>query len=528
MQRGVSTPVGSGQGQAFIYDRSDLSLKDPKAPLLFDTYLKRAQADRLANEKQKADSAKSLKKLMDNPNEYWYRHEKELQTGMDELYNMGAEILTNNADPFTGTDPASMEFRKKRDRLEKLSKYSMQLKELHSEYFKKIDASGKEGPRYTEDSKKAVASYFETPLSALVDENKEPPRLELVEPTFSILQYDTDLAKGISATKKDGVSDTDIAAFAAKSLEDPKVNDAVYSQMQRLSKEGRKTITAMAQNQGMTPEAFLRYNQLRPHFQSGLDNFDFNKVEAQMKPGLTSSSIERGDVTTAVTKLKPARAEEAARLMVSSNPKYVQAGVASGRFGSPTNSFEENVEAAISWNKKRLLGQAVSKYTRSEDEDNRFGGYSSQEFMADRSEWLQTIRSGDNISAQEAGDYLKGVKLEDGSTIEKVEVVRGGGVGSGLMMNDADDNVIELTTVRTTKSDGKINEERRTIAIDRENFTDEYLLRLHDQAFSGPAKKNLFGQTERTKRTQVSQGGAYIPGQQQDNVPKYLNIIGGE
>lgn len=517
MQRGISAPVGTSQGQAFIYDRSDLTLQDPKAPLLLNEYYRQAQAAQASKVKPDAGN---MKKFMDDSNEYWYRHEKEMRGEMDNLQNMGAEILAAGVDPFTGVDPASLEFRKKADRVMKLSNYSKQLKELHGEYFKKIDAEGKEGPRYTDASKQAVANYFETPLSDLINGNQEPPRLELTDPAFSILKYDSDMAKSISSSRKDGVEDTDILAFAVKSLEDPQINDAVYTQLQRMDDEGRAQLTAMAQNQGMTPEVYLRYNQMKPHFGSALDSFDFLEVEKQMKPGLSSSSVEKGDVTISSTKLSPKKAEQTARMIVQSNPKYVQAGVKSGRFGSASNTFEENVDAAIEWNKSRLLNEAPSQYGRSEDEggDNMFGGYSREQFASNRSEWLKAMREGDATVSKEAGDYLKGLTLEDGSTIEGVEFSM---PDSGIItLGETNNRFIRLKTVRTAKKDGKVLIERDYMDINPNDASNEYLLRLHDQAFSGPAKKQLFGNTERTVT------GPYIPGS--TKTTGFVNIMGNE
>lgn len=518
MERGITTPVGSGQGQAFIYDRSNLVLQDPTAPLLLSKYLDQAKADNLAKKKKDAEAGANFKKFMDDSQEYWYRHESEIQGGMDELYNMGAEILTKGADPFTGTDPASMEFRRRKDKIEKMSKYSLQLKELHGEYFKKIDQSGKDGAKYTEASKKAMAEYFEKPLSELIANNAEPPRLELEEPSFSILKYDTDIAKEVSSAKDGGVNDQDILTFAIKSLEDADVNDAVHTQISRLSDTGRQALTAMAQNQGMTPEIFLRYQQMKPHFQSGLDNFDFLKVENSMQPGLSSSSIEKGDITTSVTQLKPARAQEVAELIVMANPKYVQAGVAAGRFGSASNTFDQNAQAAVEWNKKRLLAEAKTVYEKSEDEDGKYGGYSRDQYMSNRAKWLEAVRQGDQVLAREAGDYLKGIELEDGSTVESVQAV----TGESPVAGGAASNGIVLNTVRTWKEDGEIKVERKQVALSRGGETDEFLLRMHDQAFGGPAKKQLFGQTDRSSKA----AGPYIPGGGTGtSAPAYLNII---
>lgn len=512
---GSISPVGTDRGQAFIYDRSNLVLQDPKAPLLLQQHLQRAQLAKAQKAKDLSKAGSSLQKFMNESNEYWYRHDNELQKRMDSVYNMGAEILAAQADPFTSTDQASTEFRRKKDELVRMANFSNQLKDLHGEYFKKIDQGGKEGGKYTDESKQAVAQYFETPLEELVNENREPPRLELSQPAFSVLEYDTGLAKDISSAKKDGVSDADIITFAAKSLENQDINDAIHTQMQRLGESGRRKITAMAQNQGMAPAVFLRYQQMKPHFRDNLESFNFVDVEKQMRPGLSSSRIERGDVTKAVTRLLPNAAEENARLIVVANPKYVQAGVAAGRFGSPTNNFDENVEAAIEWNKKRLLSQSKNVFERSEDEGaaSQFGGASREDYEANRALWLEAIRSGDPERAREAGDYLKGIQLEDGSRIEQAVEPP----STSVMLGGADRGV-QFQTVRTYKQDGEIKEERKPFGVGSIEDTDEFLLRLYDQAFSGPAKKQMFGDTQR-----VETNGPFIPGQ--PSQPDYLNIL---
>lgn len=486
--------IGGDAGTGFIYDRSDLFLGTPNAPVFFQQLALRA----LENQKQAAASKSAAKEKLttQKPEEYWISHDIEMRESMEELNSMGAEILMAGADPFQGTDPASIEFRKKASRIQEASKFSMQMKEYHKFVTEKLAQEAKEGgDRYSEESKAAAWEYLNTPLFANMDSGQIPPVLEVKRPWIDLLAYDSKFSKDAQTAGKE-YDDTDIAAFAQQSLTNPSIAESISSQLSALGKESPEAMEILknkAQNAGMNIQQYVRYEQMKPHFSK--TPFDFESVEKQMMPELDKATKETGDVTTTWEGVSNKKATALATAIVEANPKYIQEGVKQGRFGDPTKTIEQNRKAAIDWNVKRIMNTVASKTSRLEDEEASalYGGYGREEVRANGDEWLKALRSNQPDQIAEAVGYLVNnkIKTSDGRTIKSYTIRPYNENGkSGYMVR-----LITTKGIEQKDEDGNkfYKEDVGEIIFDPrdetglgglfETSTDEEMLNWHDASF---------------------------------------------
>lgn len=489
--------VGDNQGTGFIYDRTDLFLGTAAAPQFLE---KLAINSLLTKNKQKAASADALGKLQVNPGEYWIKHDQELRTNLEQVQELGAQIMGAGADPFTSPDPASQKFQKELLRLENATKFSLQIKDYHKFLAEKLAMEAKDGgDRYTEESKIAAAEYVERGLYENMDSGQVPPVLEVKRPVIDLLAYDSKLAKeAMSGDRK--VEDSDIMTMAETSLGNPGVAEATASQLAKLQREDPeafKLLQTRAQNEGMPIQKYMRYQQMVPHFRTPLDDFDFESVEKQMVPGEVVSSVEKDATTVATTTVPEKKIRSLATAIVNANPKYVQAGVKAGRFGSPDKPIEENIKAAIEYNVGVIRQQAASKYSKSLDESrSAYGGASPEQVKANGDKWLAAVRSDNPTLMAEAMGYLKHAKVptSDGRTIKDFRIVpntldpaRKGGymieiiASKDVKQTDKETGEITMKPMETSIMFDPRSPEGMGVLIDR--VTGEGLLNMHDSAF---------------------------------------------
>lgn len=489
--------VGTDQGKAFIYDRSNLALGQGAVVGAYE----KIAAEQAARKKSAAPKSDKDGKG-EIASDFWFRHNKEMQDQVDQLFNMSADIEKAGTNPFGGNDPASQEFQKRVAKMEAASKYSQQLKEQWGD-FQKAVAGQNENKKYTQESINAIEEYYSKPLEELMSGNVEPPKLVLEGSDFHILQYDTDLSKGLAASGKKEFNDQDVWNFASQSLQDEKVMEAISSQLSQMPEESYDLLKNMSSNAGVSPEVYIRYNQLRPHLLSGKENFDFEDVESKMDIPYRSYSVESGDVTKSGKGIDKNKARALAELMVRSDTAYVQAGIKSGRFnqfgGGPTASFEDNVKAAIEFNYQRMVSSAESRYGLAEDEESMYGGSSRTDYQESRQRWLEDMRSGNAARMQNAAGYITGVKLEDGSRVDLAKAV------GANQATDASDGqaVVELRGVRAVKSDGspafgnipsgQMFNQQRTRQMFPNAMSDEELLRYYDESFDKVHDRQIYG-----------------------------------
>lgn len=367
-----------------------------------------------AEKKRIQDAAKNLNAI--NP-EFWYRHEQEKQLALDEVYNMGVEILSAGADPFSGVDKASQLFQQKYRELEGMSKYSNQVKDLHGKYIEKLD---KDPANYSAGSKLAVGSYFQASLKDLMSGNVEPPRLVHVAPEFDLMKRDADIAAKMKGTKPDGWTDSDLQMIAAKDMNDPNIMSLLQSSIDNLNDNQRNMLKNMAGNKGMDPYTYLRVQQIKPHFKDYSDGYDYTEFEKSLKPGYTSSSYENTKgVTTSKSGLDINRTKDYVEFMVRNDSRYLQDVISKGKYGtSPMNTPKENRRLVVDGNVNRLVGEAKQETKTTRDQsstfNNYFGsGHTKTEVESNQEAWWKDLQAGKT----EAAKYLKGLTMDDGAEV---------------------------------------------------------------------------------------------------------------
>lgn len=291
----LGTNVGSvhkqrqGTGYATILQSDNLALKDF---LLQDDREQAAKAAALsAKQKAHADAMKSLTDF--NP-ERWLKHDKEIQTRMDDWVSQGAKIIANGGNPSNGMDPGSVEWRRKRAEIEALSKASMQMKDMFTATRGKID--GSEADKYDPDAIVQMKDYFDMPIGDIVKSGVLPPPLLQAKPSLNLQKTWTSLSKDLYDAKKDKpITDAEKWDFVRASMaNDPEINEAAVSYLYNLPADERQRYADLEKKTGRSQIELVNYDFMT-RYEPGKEPFDLNKFIQQ---GVDSIDVPYGEYKT--------------------------------------------------------------------------------------------------------------------------------------------------------------------------------------------------------------------------------------
>lgn len=242
-----------GYGKAFILPESKAIQQLPdQLDSIIDIELERQKLG-LVEEKEK----KALeKKLADAKPEWWWAHDNQLQTEVDDVMTMGAKIIAAGADPFSSNDPASQQFRERMSRATKKGTLSLQIKE---NYTKDREKASTQGDKYDPTSIEEVDVWYKNhDLNKVLDEGLLPPVFKFKQPEVNLEKMAREAAGGI--TKEGQPTEGDYLQIGTGLMANPNAKEMAIQYLGNAKNENpvwyQANVEAPALAQGVSPEIY--------------------------------------------------------------------------------------------------------------------------------------------------------------------------------------------------------------------------------------------------------------------------------
>jgi len=487
--------VGTKTGQAFIYDRSDLTVPEPRRDYL-DILAQQTRARTRARGQQRVQPA-DLPDLEDM--DFYYKHTEQIQGQLNDLYEMNADLRAAGvADPSTGTDAGSRLYQKRRNELLIDARNSTQLQE---EYKEARDVLAKQTGSfaYRDEDAAALRAYFEdVPLSEHRTGEIPIPMLRVKEPDFVLLDYYTGLAKKLKDGGKTEYGDDEVMQIAAETLGDPNVDAAITSIFSDISDEQADALDVLAAQRGVTPATLLSFAKLRPLISDPTSSYDIDEVINTFMPDPSASTREDGDRTT-TWKGYPESRKQASAELVADQPGFTQALVAQGLI-SAGRSEEETKQAATAYARRVMDARLGTVTSTTFDEEGGYGGIGREQYIARRSQWLDDIMSNNPDRVINAAGYLNQTETTEGTTISELRI-------APRQLSPGTPDGVHLIAKGSRQVKDEFGE--YVSRPDEESFypgamTRESLAAWYDKAFFGVHKKTPYGVDSDTRGPQPS------------------------
>jgi len=440
----LGTNVGSvhkqrqGTGYATILQSDNLALKDF---LLQDDRDKAAKAAAGAAKAKAAQDA--MKGLTDFNPERWLKHDKAIQSRMDEWVSKGAQIIAAGGNPNNGMDAASIEWRRNKAEIEAASKASMQMKDMYTATRGKID--GSENDKYDPESLMQMQQYFDLPIDRVVKEGILPPPLLQAKPSLNLQKTWTSLSKDLYDAKKDKpITDTEKWDFVRASMaNDPGVSEAAVSYLHNLPKAERDRYAEMEKKTGRSQIELVNYDFMT-RYEPGKEPFDLNTY---IQKGVDSIDVPYAEYATPdkfgkyvkKDELKKS-ATEKAQLMLSDPQAMIEyqkilpmgTEVVTKQLptypGAPSPEFRAKINETEGTYRARAVADLAKRMMDMKAKDTRSGitdkGEGEKKQQVSAEEWLRDVKSGDKQKQTRATSFLFESKGVMGNmNVDKAEVL---------------------------------------------------------------------------------------------------------
>lgn len=496
----LGTNVGSvhkqrqGTGYATILQGDDLAVKDF---LIQDDKQKAAAAAGAAAKKKAADDA--MKALTEFNPERWLKHDKEIQSNMDQWISEGAKLINAGVNPANSMDPASIAWRRKKAEIEAMSKASMQMKDMFTATRGKID--GSEADKYDPDSLGNMKTYFDMPISDIVKSGILPPPLLQAKPGLNLQKTWAGLSKDLYDRKGDKpLDEAGRWDFVRASMaNDPEVEEAAMSYFQNLPKSEQDSYNDRAKREGKSVSELVNYDFLK-RYEPGKEPFDLNKFVQQGVDSIdvpyTSYQTPTGFGKSVDKKEFDRIATNRAQVMLT-NPEalYEYNKLLPMNPGETEGVYRARAVADLA----RRLKETKATSTESGITER---GQGEKDMMVSAEQWLRDIKSGDPTKQERASAFLfetKGVLgnmnvarawvtsqyQDEGKPFSKSLVVKLEGAPS---LQKVEEQMIENGFSKKSISFNTVGTETEmVVTIDDQN--ENALLRLHDKAFKTGSRK---------------------------------------
>jgi hypothetical protein len=404
--------------------------------------------------KQQATKENLAKKMQDMP-EHFYAHDPEIKEQQEKILKIGADIMSNGADPFTGTDPLSLEFRKQFTRHEKMAEYSKQIKSLFE-----ADRNSFNPDKFTLDSYNTRMDFYPTvKLNKAVDEGLLPPNLVPKNPVFELQKTYGDLAQKVGMNNKDP-QPQDLDQAINIMMTDPASKDfvpTINAAMNKLSPEDKKQLEEQAKGQNITPQQLLARNQFQTYFRK--EPLDLNKViDDSMPTGDVRSSKNSQEDMSGVTignssktdVLAPEKALKHAESQLVLQPQLYEAilkGGGKNEDGTPITDEKQAAKWLANVYQTRYKTIRESERTTSRESGAGDGtGLGEKEAKRDSDMWRSFLTRTENSETipyleqlekkhgwtraqamthlqKQAAEFMNGTKTANGQTINGASVI---------------------------------------------------------------------------------------------------------
>jgi hypothetical protein len=450
------------------------------------------KAAKVAVAKAAADEKKalaaSMKKMQEFSPDYFLKHDQEMQGMIKGWMEEGAGYIRDNgADPWASTDDRALDWQKKKTRIEQLANNSQNVKKLWTEYNQVYN-----DPKKLEklENKDEVAKYFDNPSISAIS-GQLPPRPKWKTPEIDTYKtMNEQLSEWDKANGKGAVMSEDQSIeFAVDMLNNPSANDGMGSfgslQNQRfesLPDNEKKRLNGIAARKGLGDNgvAIFMGEQYRSH--RGIEE-DLTGHFAKLAQSKKLSDFGSGDGTNTVKGKYFKGGEKAGRKEIraylNQRMGQVEKDIYQHKmYGQNANTPEEMMDAAEDhyWG---VFKAGIASGSVSEKKGGGSGGASKEDELSSRAYWRRAVKGefGPDIQ-KEANAYMKGGKMEDGTTIDGSANLKLGDKEIGPRAN--------LLSVESVKgrlgSDGNIEVGGASTDIDLSTVPDEALNRIYDSS----------------------------------------------
>lgn len=461
------------------------------------------------------EKAKNLNSAYDrmikfNP-EHWYKHDNQIQEGLDNWYNVGVGLLNKGVDPWKSVDPESTKFRENYLALAGLASGSKQLQERFNAVRGKID--GAEPDKYTQKSLNQIADFYEMPLEEIVRQGLVPPELEQRRPMVALQDYFSKVMQPLNQTRNGNpYTDAELWDVAKRSVVDPEKGDdladsfkSAYAQMDEVD---QKSITRRAQANGVSVPQQMAFDYAQ-RYSTQQKPFDYNewkkgavdriKVPYKEWRGIDgfSKKVDKAEldkIANTVARdqfVADPRALMEYESILPRKTMLVQRRPENGPWGTRT---EVEVETDGSYRQRaiaHLAEQLKSEVSTDELSGLTERGGQKKEVAASQNTWIQDIMSMDTDRSKEAIGYLMsspgifpGLTVQNGAIYEDkpgervLKLYLAGNLEYAKVKSTMEQNgfPIEVDAVEPRST-------YTVVSVPVTTQTENALLRLHDHAF---------------------------------------------
>jgi len=514
----VGTEIGQvnnlnqGEGLATTFGAGNRAL---------DTY------DQLSAEKRAVGRAKEaqkqaqmdagLKRMLDFNPDRWFKHEQVIKSELNNWQDQGSRLMSSGINPWTSTDPQSLDWRKKQIEIQGLAEASKQVKDAYVSVRGKID--GADPGKYTPASVVDWADYADTDIKDIVGKRLSPPLLMQTKPMLQLQDHFSKVVSAVNQTRNGNpLSEQDKWDIAKKSIDDPKsgsdLTDSFVAMFAQMDQQAKDDIRRRAQAAGVSEIEQLgkdyvdRYATERKPFQYGDWKADaLKRVEVPYKEWQGTESFSK--------KVDKAELEKITNRVATD--MFVNDERALQEYEKVLPRKQGEMDGVYLDRAKKHLAQSLREETATNElAGQRESGKAKQDLDGSRVKWLDFIMSPDPEKYKEAAGYL----FETGDVMGNMTVadssVEPASSGANMLpypvlrvklkgnleLKDIKDQLGAVGEA-VTRVDQRGTETEFDLPIT--NQTENYLLSLHDKAFEQKKKSPFAGSFRETKPLTLSQ-----------------------
>ncbi len=389
------------------------------------TYYKLSEEQKIKAKAKAAAKNEALGKLK-QPNDYWYRHDSELKTNVQEIESAGTALLEKGINPFTDGSQESLAFRQKYDRAMQLAAASKQIKSQYEKY--SADLS-KENPDDYDDSAIAqINDFYSKPLSEIVDNNLVPPHLMKKRPYQDAFNF---MGKNMAEWSRGwngNIPDNDkVFDFVDALVQDP-------ANRENMVRTYGAKLAQMPQQEKDYVMARAKKQMVEPHVVMAVD--DANRWKAMQAPFSPLELLKKG--ADAV--------ESGLNYVVNSNPNFASKSfnkkdmeqsldtVTAALFNERPEWFDY-YEQKVQRDPSENDGEYAARVMAALKEDIRplvalnterkltDRGKDEKDFLAKRNDWIRDLRSTDPIKKSAAAQWVTNLSIFGNLTVEDAVIL---------------------------------------------------------------------------------------------------------
>lgn len=382
----------------------------------FLDYIERERTVESEAQKKAAESQdkilKSFEKLNNENFDGWYRHETEIGAELDVLRDAGISLLERGIDPYTSPTKEAMEFREQQAKIERMSKYSTQLKDEWTKTYAEIN---KNPDKYRAEDRLATVSYFEQPISSHVQGISKPllrvksPEMHMAGLAVQFLKAAKDNGSDLSTNRQaivDGwLVNEDAITAANTELAELKMNyPDVFKELQKKATYAGEDVVKYYM------KSYINSTISEPEFNIN----EFLREEAIVSPSVTSYTNPKGGKSDR-TSYDKSEFPDVAKRLLAGNSRLRQAFAK--EFNAPDyNSIKKEAEQFIvDYLEENYKDESSTVAT---PDDGSYGGFSETEADANFELWYRDFVKGMVSSA----DYASNISIT-GNTGSKGNLV---------------------------------------------------------------------------------------------------------